>query len=65
MWTVARCLAETGDTTGAEGRVRTVRADFKAPVLLPSTVTYAADGTAFEVRGGSRVHLTGSVTRDV
>ncbi|MFJ9059854.1 MaoC/PaaZ C-terminal domain-containing protein [Streptomyces sp. NPDC102409] len=64
MWTVARCLAETGDTTGAQGRVRTVRADFKAPVLLPSTVTYAADGTAFEVRGGSRVHLTGSVTRD-
>ncbi|WP_329229958.1 MaoC/PaaZ C-terminal domain-containing protein [Streptomyces sp. NBC_01460] len=65
MWTVARCLAETGDTTGAQGRVRTVRADFKAPVLLPSTVTYAADDTAFEVRGGSRVHLTGSVTRDV
>ncbi|MFE2055427.1 MaoC/PaaZ C-terminal domain-containing protein [Streptomyces sp. NPDC059446] len=65
MWTVARCLAETGDTTGEQGRVRTVRADFKAPVLLPSTVTYAADGNAFQVRGGNGVHLAGSVTREV
>ncbi|MFE0118840.1 MaoC/PaaZ C-terminal domain-containing protein [[Kitasatospora] papulosa] len=61
MWTVARCLAETG--TGP-GRIRSVRADFKAPVPLPSTVTYAAEGAAFQVRGGSRLHLTGSLTRE-
>ncbi|MFJ7493184.1 MaoC/PaaZ C-terminal domain-containing protein [Streptomyces sp. NPDC097727] len=62
MWTVARCLAETGDP----GRIRSVRADFKAPVLLPATVTYAADGSgsAFQLRTGSRVHLTGATTRD-
>jgi hypothetical protein len=32
-------------------------------VLLPGTVTYAAEGEAFELRGGpdgGRVHLTGS-----
>ncbi|MGW6684041.1 MaoC/PaaZ C-terminal domain-containing protein [[Kitasatospora] papulosa] len=61
MWTVARCLAEAG--TGP-GRIRSVRADFKAPVPLPSTVTYAAEGAAFQVRGGSRLHLTGSLTRE-
>ncbi|MFJ8863367.1 MaoC family dehydratase [Streptomyces sp. NPDC102451] len=66
MWTVARCLAEAGSgaATDGPGRIRSVRADFKAPVLLPSTVTYAADGAAFQVRGGSRVHLTGSMTRE-
>ncbi|MEV8228818.1 MaoC/PaaZ C-terminal domain-containing protein [Streptomyces sp. NPDC079167] len=62
MWTVARCLAEAGDGSdaGRGGRISSVRADFRAPVLLPSTVTYASDGTAFQVRGGSRVHLTGT-----
>ncbi|WP_327274620.1 MaoC/PaaZ C-terminal domain-containing protein [Streptomyces sp. NBC_01224] len=62
MWTVARCLAEAADP----GRIRSVRAEFKAPVLLPATVTYAADGSgsAFQLRSGSRVHLTGSTTRD-
>ncbi|MFB7080266.1 MaoC/PaaZ C-terminal domain-containing protein [Streptomyces sp. NPDC056308] len=62
MWTVARCLAEADDP----GRIRSVRADFKAPVLLPATVTYAADGSGsgFRLRSGSRVHLTGSTTRD-
>ncbi|WP_405937356.1 MaoC/PaaZ C-terminal domain-containing protein [Streptomyces sp. NBC_00726] len=59
MWTVARCLAETpGPAT-----LRTVRADFRAPVLLPGTVTYASDGTTFELRGGEhgeRLHLTGT-----
>ncbi|MFJ4842509.1 MaoC family dehydratase [Streptomyces sp. NPDC088746] len=66
MWTVARCLAEAegGSDSVGTGRIRSVRADFKAPVLLPSTVTYATDGTAFQVRGGSRVHLTGSVVRE-
>ncbi|WP_353944076.1 MaoC/PaaZ C-terminal domain-containing protein [Streptomyces sp. HUAS MG91] len=60
MWTVARCLAEFG----AHGPVR-VRARFRAPVLLPGTVTYAAQGPAFELRSGKdggRVHLTGEVT---
>lgn len=62
MWTVARCLAEA--ETGEPGRIRSVRADFRAPVPLPATVTYAAAGSAFEVRGTSRVHLTGSMTLD-
>ncbi|MGW1107869.1 MaoC/PaaZ C-terminal domain-containing protein [Streptomyces sp. NPDC002540] len=62
MWTVARCLAEADDPD----RIRSVRADFKAPVLLPATVTYAADasGSGFRLRSGSRIHLTGSTTRD-
>ncbi|MBK3562018.1 hypothetical protein JHN55_36900 [Streptomyces sp. MBT56] len=62
MWTVARCLAEAGG--GAE--IRSVRAEFKAPVLLPATVTYAADptGRSFVLRGAKeRVHLVGTVTR--
>ncbi|KAB2589227.1 MaoC/PaaZ C-terminal domain-containing protein [Streptomyces arboris] len=63
MWTVARCLAEAD---GKPGELRTVRAEFRAPVLLPGTVTYAADpaGNAFALRSGNgRVHLTGTVTR--
>ncbi|WP_457519052.1 MaoC/PaaZ C-terminal domain-containing protein [Streptomyces sp. TE33382] len=63
MWTVARCLAEAGEPE----RIRHVRAGFRAPVLLPATVTYAADaaGGAFELRdGGGRLHLTGTITRD-
>ncbi|WP_329209988.1 MaoC/PaaZ C-terminal domain-containing protein [Streptomyces sp. NBC_00683] len=78
MWTVARCLAEAeagiGTEAGAEagikagtvepGRIRSVRADFRAPLPLPATVTYAAAGPDFEVRGKGRVHLTGSVTLD-
>ncbi|MFJ8402709.1 MaoC/PaaZ C-terminal domain-containing protein [Streptomyces microflavus] len=71
MWTVARCLAEAD---GQPGEIRSVRADFRAPVLLPATVTYAADpaGNAFALRSESssgsgtesgRVHLTGAVTR--
>ncbi|MGW1465650.1 MaoC family dehydratase [Streptomyces sp. NPDC002308] len=66
MWTVARCLAEV---EGAD-HILTVRAEFRAPVLLPGTVTYAADGsgTRFQLRGGpdgARLHLTGTVTRDL
>ncbi|MGW9135238.1 MaoC/PaaZ C-terminal domain-containing protein [Streptomyces sp. NPDC055681] len=62
MWTVARCLAESAEP----GRISYVRADFRAPVLLPATVTYAVDGagTAFQLRSGGRVHLTGSTARD-
>ncbi|MGW0938580.1 MaoC family dehydratase [Streptomyces sp. NPDC002666] len=60
MWTVARCLAETPQPHP----VHSVRADFRAPVLLPGTVTYASDGTAFQLRGdGGRVHLTGTTAR--
>ncbi|WP_415960712.1 MaoC/PaaZ C-terminal domain-containing protein [Streptomyces sp. 021-4] len=63
MWTAARCLAEADRRPG---ELRTVRAEFKAPVLLPATVTYAADpaGNAFALRSGNgRDHLTGTVTR--
>ncbi|WP_411084072.1 MaoC family dehydratase [Streptomyces sp. cmx-18-6] len=63
MWTAARCLAEAGEPD----RIHTVRAEFRAPVLLPATVTYAADpaGEAFALRGGEggRVHLVGRITR--
>ncbi|MCL6736333.1 MaoC family dehydratase [Streptomyces neyagawaensis] len=64
MWTVARCLAEHGTPPAA-----LVRAEFRAPVPLPGTVAYAADGRPggdFELRGtdrkgGQRTHVTGSV----
>ncbi|MER5397734.1 MaoC/PaaZ C-terminal domain-containing protein [Streptomyces sp. NPDC002599] len=56
MWTVARCLAEYGPGQPAE-----VRAEFRAPVLLPGAVTYAARGTSFELRSGGRLHLTGHI----
>jgi hypothetical protein len=57
MWTVARCLAEHGAPQAA-----LVRAEFRAPVLLPGTVSYGAEGAAFELRGaGGRLHLTGEV----
>ncbi|WP_187285265.1 MaoC family dehydratase [Streptomyces sp. OR43] len=62
MWTVARCLAEAPQPDPAHS-VHSVRADFRAPVLLPGTVTYASDGAAFQLRGdGGRVHLTGTTT---
>jgi acyl dehydratase len=61
MWTVARCLAEHG----ARGPVH-VQAAFKAPVLLPGKVAYAAEGPRFELRDAKskndRVHVTGEVT---
>ncbi|WP_328424834.1 MaoC/PaaZ C-terminal domain-containing protein [Streptomyces sp. NBC_00443] len=57
MWTVARCLAAHGTPEAVR-----VRAGFRAPVLLPGTVTYAAQGGRFELRGGEdRVHLAGEV----
>ncbi|MFF4250883.1 MaoC family dehydratase [Streptomyces sp. NPDC001663] len=56
MWTVARCLAAHGAPEHAR-----LEAEFRAPVLLPGTVTYAADGGRFELRGGERVHVTGAV----
>ncbi|MFE7616296.1 MaoC family dehydratase [Streptomyces sp. NPDC057496] len=60
MWTVARCLAEAPRPS----EIHWVRADFRAPVLLPSTVTHAADATGFRLRGADgRVHLVGTVLR--
>jgi hypothetical protein len=56
MWTAARCLAAHGTP-----RAALVRAEFRAPVLLPGTVTYAADGERFELCDGERVHVTGGV----
>jgi acyl dehydratase len=57
MWTVARCLAAHGTPAAV-----LVRADFRAPVLLPGAVTYAARDGLFELRGGDgRTHLTGGV----
>jgi hypothetical protein len=70
MWTVARCLAEHGTPPAT-----LVRAEFRAPVPLPGTVTYAADGQTwggFELRSGGtpepsghgvrpRVHVSGRV----
>jgi acyl dehydratase len=64
MWTFARCSAEA-ERTG--GPAAAAEAEFKAPVLLPAEVTYAArstaTGTAFQLRGaGDRVHLDGVVS---
>ncbi|SDC78469.1 MaoC/PaaZ C-terminal domain-containing protein [Streptomyces prasinopilosus] len=57
MWTVARCLAAHGVPEAVA-----VRADFRAPVLLPGTVTFGARDGRFELRGpGDRLHLTGEV----
>ncbi|MFJ4585365.1 MaoC family dehydratase [Streptomyces echinatus] len=58
MWTVARCLAAHGTPDATE-----VRARFQAPVLLPGTVTYSADGNGrFALRGsGGRLHVSGEV----
>jgi acyl dehydratase len=59
MWTVARCLA----AHGVPQRTR-VRADFRAPVLLPGTVSFASDGARFALYGPgdpARTHVTGRV----
>ncbi|MFB7929375.1 MaoC/PaaZ C-terminal domain-containing protein [Streptomyces sp. NPDC056039] len=57
MWTLARCLAAHGTPDSCHAR-----AAFKAPVLLPGTVTYAAENDRFELRDGDeRVHVAGDV----
>ncbi|MYX99658.1 hypothetical protein GT045_33880 [Streptomyces sp. SID486] len=58
MWTVARCLAAHGT-----GGPALVRAGFRAPVLLPGTVSYGTDGDGrFELRNrDGRLHLSGEV----
>ncbi|MBT2493026.1 hypothetical protein J7E96_31885 [Streptomyces sp. ISL-96] len=56
MWTFARCVAELDPADETS-----VRADFRAPVLLPAAVTYAAAGGVFQLRGpDGRIHLTGT-----
>ncbi|WP_051852798.1 MaoC family dehydratase [Streptomyces aureocirculatus] len=67
MWTFARCVAEHQREAGpwadgGSGSALCVSAEFRAPVLLPGSVTYAAAGDAFALRGpAGRVHLTGAV----
>ena len=56
MWTAARCLAAHGTPESA-----CVRAEFRAPVLLPGVVEYAAEGGRFQLRNGERTHVDGSV----
>ncbi|MFD5267354.1 MaoC/PaaZ C-terminal domain-containing protein [Streptomyces sp. NPDC058335] len=61
MWTAARCLAAHGTPAAAH-----VHVDFRAPVLLPGTVAFAAEGGRFELRGAGgdgeeRVHVRGRV----
>ncbi|MBB6419099.1 MaoC family dehydratase [Streptomyces sp. AK010] len=57
MWTVARCLAAHGVPESCH-----LRAEFRAPVLLPGEVTYAERDNRFELRGGEdRIHVTGDV----
>ncbi|WP_340376897.1 MaoC/PaaZ C-terminal domain-containing protein [Streptomyces sp. SS7] len=62
MWTVARCLAAHGTPPAVR-----VRAEFRAPVLLPGTVAFASDGVRFELRGtgeaAARLHVSGRVDR--
>lgn len=68
MWTFARCLAERNPR-----ELRYAEAEFKAPVLLPGSVAYAAGDTAtgdgvFELRGTGpegRVHLIGRTATSV
>jgi acyl dehydratase len=59
MWTEARCLAAHGTPPAVH-----IRAEFRAPVLLPGTVAFAANGQRFELRGtgeAGRVHVSGRV----
>ncbi|MCQ6556530.1 MaoC/PaaZ C-terminal domain-containing protein [Streptomyces sp. C10-9-1] len=64
MWSLARCLAEA---ERAEGPAAGAQAAFRAPVLLPGAVDYAAaptaDGTAFRLSGGGRTRVEGSTRR--
>ncbi|WP_328830876.1 MaoC/PaaZ C-terminal domain-containing protein [Streptomyces sp. NBC_00252] len=56
MWTAARCLAAHGTPEAAY-----VRAEFRAPVLLPGVVEYAAESGRFQLRSGERTHVDGVV----
>ncbi len=62
MWTKARCLA------ALEARLPhayTVDVSFRRPILLPSRVTFSAEGERFVVRSAKNpetIHLEGTVT---
>ncbi|MFI8996381.1 MaoC family dehydratase [Streptomyces sp. NPDC053542] len=66
MWTIARCAAEA---VPADAPALRLSARFRAPVLLPATVTYGSDGHAFRLSSESgresgrkeRIHLEGSI----
>jgi acyl dehydratase len=64
MWSLARCLAALA---GRLPDACQITAAFKQPIPLPTTVTFAATGTAdgwsFELRHGTteRLHLTGDI----
>lgn len=58
MWSKARCLAALAGRLPAEYTVDVV---FRAPIRLPGTVSFRADGLSFEVFG-RRPHLAGQVT---
>ncbi|MEU5895890.1 MULTISPECIES: MaoC/PaaZ C-terminal domain-containing protein [Streptomyces] len=64
MWTAARCLAEREDQRTPSHTPTHTRIEFKAPVPLPSTVTYSTPTPhTFELRGPEgRLHLTGTTT---
>ncbi|MFH9423220.1 MaoC family dehydratase [Streptomyces sp. NPDC017529] len=70
MWTFARCAAEAVLPGTPTFRIS---AGFRAPVLLPATVSYAYEttraGGSFQLRGGpgdrERVHLEGRVETEV
>ncbi|NUS12322.1 MAG: hypothetical protein HOY69_13140 [Streptomyces sp.] len=53
MWSVARCAADRPEATA-------LTAEFRRPVLLPSTVEYAAADTRFELRSGPHLHVAGT-----
>jgi hypothetical protein len=62
MWSTARCLAALAGRLPAR---YTVDVAFKAPILLPATVSFRAGGSSggweFEL-SGKRPHLAGQVT---
>lgn len=62
MWTKARCLAAL---EGTLPDAYTVDVSFRKPILLPSRVTFAAEGGRFAVRSAKNpdtIHLEGTVT---
>ncbi len=62
MWTKARCLAALEPSLPD---AYTVDVSFKRPILLPSRVTFSADGERFVVRSAKNpetIHLEGTVT---
>lgn len=62
MWTKARCLAALESQLPD---AYTVDVSFRAPILLPATVTFAAEDGRFAVRSArdeKKIHLEGKVT---